>query len=69
MSDLKTLTLEDLEAHHVEVLAEIERRRRLASIPDQIRELSTAYRADGGDNDELLDAVTRQVEESGPAPE
>lgn len=47
------LTDEELSAHLNEVLAEQERRQALATIPDQIRELTAKY-VDGGGNVEDL---------------
>lgn len=56
--NLKELTDEQLDAHRVEVLTEIERRQRLESIPAQVRDLATDYRAGGGDTSVLLDALS-----------
>ena len=46
--DLTSLSDDDLAAHHVAVVSEQERRQRLASIPEQIADL-TRYLDDGGD--------------------
>jgi hypothetical protein len=56
--DLKNLTDDQLDQHRIEVLVEIERRQKLANIPDQVRGLATAYKAGGGDEQNLIDAVT-----------
>lgn len=51
--DLTTLTGEDLASHLNAVLAEQERRQALATIPNQIRELTAKYVDGGGDPDDL----------------
>lgn len=49
--DLSTLTDEELADHLNAVLAEQERRQALATIPDQIRELTAKYVDAGGSAD------------------
>ena len=51
--DLHPLTDEELSNHLNEVLAEQERRQRLATIPATISALAAQYVAGGGDLDEL----------------
>lgn len=51
--DLKNLTDDELFDHLNGVLAEQERRRALADIPDQIRELTAKYVDGGGNADDL----------------
>ena len=41
--DLTSLSDDDLAAHHIAVVSEQERRQRLASIPDQIADLTARY--------------------------
>lgn len=53
--DLKTMTDDELSEHLNAVLAERERRQALATIPDQIRDLTAKY-VDGGGNVEDLQA-------------
>lgn len=53
--DFSTLTDEQLSEHLNDVLAEQERRRALADIPDQIRELTAKYVDGGGDAADLTD--------------
>ena len=47
--DLTSLSDDDLAAHHIAVVSEQERRQRLASIPEQIADLTARYLNDGGD--------------------
>ena len=47
--DLTSLSDDDLAAHRIAVVSEQERRQRLASIPDQIADLTARYLNDGGD--------------------
>ena len=54
---LTTLTDEELSARHRETATEIERRHRMATIPEQMRELTAAWREDGGDVDDLIIAI------------
>lgn len=56
--DLTTLDDEALDALRVQVLTEQERRANLAAIPEQIRDLAGKYRAGGGDEEALQDALT-----------
>lgn len=51
--DLSTLTDEELAEHLNAVLAEQERRQALATIPDQIRDLTAKYVDGGGDPADL----------------
>lgn len=55
--DLTTLTPEELDAHHIAVLNEIERRANLAAIPTQVASRATQYVAAGGDQTGLDAAV------------
>jgi len=56
--DLTTLTDEQLADHLNAVLAEQERRQRLAAVPGQMAEMAARYVADGGDRGDLIEAVT-----------
>ena len=56
--DLTTLTPEEYDELRRSVLAEGERRQRLADTPAQIAALADAYEADGGDRDTLVAAIT-----------
>ena len=47
--DLTSLSDDDLAAHHIAVVSEQECRQRLASIPEQIADLTARYLNDGGD--------------------
>ena len=47
--NLRDLTDDQLDQHRQDVLAEQERRQALATIPDQIRELTAKYVDGGGD--------------------
>lgn len=58
--DLTTLTDGELDALRVNVLGEQERRANLAHIPEQIKELAGKFRAGGGDEAELADALALQ---------
>lgn len=49
LPDLTTCTGDELEATRLAVLAEQERRQRLAEIPQQITALAERYVQDGGD--------------------
>lgn len=55
--DLTTLTDEQLADHLNAVLAEQERRQRLAVVPQQIADLTARYVADGGERSTIIDAV------------
>lgn len=54
--DFSTLNDEQLAEHLNQVLAEMERRKALEQIPEQIRELTAKYIAGGGQVEELQDA-------------
>ena len=58
--DLTTLTDGELDALRVDVLGEQERRANLAHIPEQIKELAEKFRAGGGDETELAEAITAE---------
>lgn len=58
MSDLPTLSDEELHAARVDVIAECDRRLRLDAIPAQIAQLAAAYAADGGDTADLVTIIT-----------
>lgn len=58
--DLTTLTDGELDALRVDVLGEQERRANLAHIPEQIKELAGKFRAGGGDEAELAEAITAE---------
>ena len=64
--DLSTLTDEELNDSLKEILAEQERRQRLANIPNQVAELAKRYADDGGDPAVVQDAATVRKEESAP---
>lgn len=53
--DFSTLNDEQLAEHLNQVLAEMERRKALELIPEQIRELTAKYIAGGGRIEELQD--------------
>lgn len=63
MIDFTKFDDEDLDALRVDVLTEQERRVNLAQIPAQVTELAKTYRAGGGDEGALMDAI------NAPAPE
>lgn len=56
--DLNTLSDDELNAYLNAVLAEQERRQRLANAPTQISQIATAFIADGGDLAALTDALS-----------
>ena len=56
--DIKTLTDDELEQHRVDVLTEQERRARLATAPQQVTQIATAFIADGGDLATLTNALS-----------
>lgn len=56
--DLRTLTDEELDQHRRDVLAEQERRQRIADTPSRVADLVAAYEADGGDRDALVEAIS-----------
>lgn len=51
--DITTLTDEELSAHLNAVITEQERRQALATVPDQIRDLTAKYVDGGGNPDDL----------------
>lgn len=57
MPDLSSMTDEQLAAHLNAVLAEQERRARLANAPAQVASIAAAFIADGGDRSALVDAI------------
>ena len=59
--DLTALTDIELADHLNAVLAEQERRQRLATIPAQIAAMTSAYVDGGGDGADLVAAVTEAV--------
>lgn len=69
MADLTQLSQKEVEEGYREYSAEINRRHELQRIPEQITELATQGRVIGVEEQDMLDAVTRQVEEPEPAPE
>ena len=48
MNDVHTLTDDELNAARIDILTEIERRKNLAAIPEQITALRDQYTAAGG---------------------
>ena len=56
--NITALTDDALEALHVDVLTEQERRNNLAQIPAQVTRLAEAYRAGGGGEDALIEAIS-----------
>lgn len=56
--DLTSLSDAELANQLNAILAEQERRQRLANAPQQLAELTARYLADGGDRDIALEAVT-----------
>ena len=59
--DLTTMTDAELDVLRIDVLEERERRANLAHIPEQIKELAETFRAGGGDESELADALALQA--------
>lgn len=51
--DLKTLTDEELRNHLIEVMAEQDRRKALATIPGKIADLTAQFMAGGGNPADL----------------
>lgn len=49
MLDLRAMTDDDLDAHRLDVLKEIERRQKLETIPAEIGKLRDQYTTAGGD--------------------
>lgn len=58
MIDLTTLTDEELDTARTDILCEQERRQRLASAPEQVRDIAEAYENDGGDPAVLERAIS-----------
>ena len=57
MADLKLLSDEELESSLNDILNEKERRQRLEAIPHTINELANQFRAGGGNQEVLTQAV------------
>lgn len=57
MVDFSRFNDEQLDQLRVDVLTEQERRTNLAQIPAQVTELAKTYRAGGGDENALMDAI------------
>lgn len=53
MNELHTLTSDELNDARIDILTEIERRKNLAAIPEQITALRDQYTAAGGDPADL----------------
>lgn len=66
MTDLQNLTTEQLAQHRVDVLTECERRRNLAAIPEQVRDLAVSYKEGGGDPAVLEHAISGDADEPAP---
>lgn len=64
MIDFSRFNDEQLDQLRVDVLTEQERRSNLAQIPAQVTELAKTYRAGGGGEDALIEAITRSPEEN-----
>lgn len=58
MVDFSRFTDDQLDQLRVDVLTEQERRANLSQIPNQVTELAKAYRAGGGDEDALIQAIS-----------
>ena len=58
MSDLTTLTDDEINQNINELLNEQERRQRLALIPTQVADLAQRYTADGGDITVIQQAIS-----------
>lgn len=58
MVDFSRFDDEQLDQLRVEILTEQERRANLAQIPAQVTELAKTYRAGGGDDDALIQAIS-----------
>lgn len=63
MIDFQTMTDEELQDTRVAILTEVERRQRIAQIPEQVRTLAGSYVQDGGDIADLTVALTAEVQE------
>ena len=57
ISNIKNLTLEDLDLLRISATHECERRERLSQIPSRISDLAKAYLDGGGDENDLTMAV------------
>lgn len=68
MVDFSRFDNEQLNQLCVGVLTEQERRANLAHIPEQVADLAKAYRAGGGDEDALVQAISHTPDLE-PAPE
>lgn len=55
--DLASLSTEDLEAHRLAVLDEVERRQRLATAAETVAQIATRYVQDGGNVADLAAAL------------
>lgn len=64
MTDLTTLSNEDLDTLRVNVLTEVERRARILSAPETIGALTVQLIHDGGDAALALQAVTEAQEKA-----
>ena len=58
MVDFTKFDDDQLDQLRVDVLTEQERRSHLAPIPAQVTELAKTYRAGGGDENALMDAIS-----------
>lgn len=58
--DLTKLSREELAQLLVDVNTEIERRERLARVPEQVAQMTAQYVADGGDKAAIIDALTAE---------
>lgn len=58
MVDFSRFDDEQLDALRVDVLTEQERRTNLSQIPEQVADLAKTYRAGGGDENALMDAIS-----------
>lgn len=66
MVDFTNFDDEQLDQLRVDVLTEQERRSNLEQIPAQVTELAKIYRAGGGDEDSLIQAISHTPD---PEPE
>lgn len=55
------LSDEELASRYVEANEELARRRRLNEIPNEISELAQQWRDNGGEESEIVDAVTNLI--------
>ena len=63
LPDFTTYDEDELEAARTAILAEQERRQRLASVPSEVAAMAQRYVEDGGDPEDLMAAVTLPVEQ------